>query len=75
MEPQKKSNGTLVGSIIIIIILIIGGYFVWRANVKKALDEKKIQSEDTDATQLNTLENAINETNVDVGANVIDSVE
>jgi hypothetical protein len=30
MEPEQKSNGALVGSIIIIIILIIGGIYMWQ---------------------------------------------
>jgi len=30
MEPQQKSNGALIGSIIIIIILIIGGVYMWQ---------------------------------------------
>jgi uncharacterized protein YxeA len=32
MEPetQKKSNGALVGSIIVIIILVIGGLYLWK---------------------------------------------
>lgn len=38
MEPnqiQQKSNGALVGSIIIIIILIIGGIYFWKNSVKE----------------------------------------
>ncbi|MBI5139544.1 hypothetical protein HZA26_02970 [Candidatus Nomurabacteria bacterium] len=36
MEPEEKSNGALVGSFIIIIILILGGIYVWQ----KSLQEK-----------------------------------
>ena len=38
MEPnqiQKKSNGALVGSVIIIIILIVGGIYLWRNSIKQ----------------------------------------
>lgn len=35
MEPEKKSNGALVGSIIIIIILVIGGIYFWQTSLKE----------------------------------------
>ncbi len=35
MEPGK-SNGALVGLILIIIILVAGGIFVWRSNKSSA---------------------------------------
>mgnify|MGYP001570673623 CR=1 FL=1 len=38
MESEEKSNGALVGSFIIIIILIIGGIYVWI----KSLEEKPL---------------------------------
>ena len=34
MEPEQKSNGALIGSVIIIIILIIGGIYLWRNTLK-----------------------------------------
>jgi len=34
-ETQKKSYGTLVGIIIIIVILVIGGIYVWQSKVKE----------------------------------------
>ena len=43
MEPEKKSNGALVGSIVIIIIIVIGGIYIWQSKIKSALEEKKIQ--------------------------------
>ncbi len=30
MEPEQKSNGALVGSIVIVLILIIGGVYMWQ---------------------------------------------
>ncbi|PIR68826.1 hypothetical protein COX93_01150 [Candidatus Nomurabacteria bacterium CG_4_10_14_0_2_um_filter_30_12] len=76
MEPEKKSNGALVGSIIIIIILIAGGIYVWQSNVQKVLEQKKFQEENVipaDTTELNTLEQDLNttDTNVDVDVNSI----
>ena len=43
-EEIKKSNGAFIGSIIIIIILIIGGIYIWQAEIKKALENKKLQT-------------------------------
>ncbi len=72
MEPEKKSNGALIGSIVIIIILIIGGIYIWQSKVKNTLEQKKIQLQEnvvpTDTTELNTLETDLNnlDTNIDV---------
>lgn len=35
MEPEKKSNGALVGSIIVIIILVLGGIYFWMNQAEK----------------------------------------
>jgi len=76
MEPEKKSNGALVGSIVIIIILIIGGIYIWQTKVQKALEEKT-KAENmvvpADTTELNTLETDLNttDTSLDVDVNSI----
>ena len=77
MEPEKKSNGALVGLVVIIIILIIGGIYIWQSNKndKEKMEETPIQSEAvTDSIKLNTLEQDLKTTDIDVGANAIDSV-
>ena len=33
MEPEKKTRGALIGSIIVIVILIIGGIYVWQNKI------------------------------------------
>ena len=76
MEPEKKSNGALLGSIIIIIILIIGGIYIWQFKVQKALEEKKLQEENVvpaDTNELNILEEDLNtlDTNIDIDLNTI----
>jgi len=43
MEQDKKSNGALVGIIIIVIILILGGIYMW--NSKKANEAVPVNSE------------------------------
>ena len=34
MEPEEKSNGALIGSFVIIIILILGGLYIWNKSLK-----------------------------------------
>ncbi len=82
MEPEKKPNGALLGSIIIIVILIVGGIFVWQAKVKQTLEEKEAQSaqtatlkDDTDTEELNTLKESLNPTDTEIDAGVIEGVE
>jgi uncharacterized protein HemX len=77
MEPQeKKSHGALIGSIIIIIILIIGGVYVWQMKVKQMkLEQKRIemQAEAINAAsvnELNTLEEDLNTTGTELDINV-----
>lgn len=72
MEPEKKSNGTLVGAIIIIVILIIGGIYTWQSKVKSALKEKA-DAENTitnDANMINALEEDLGSTDIDLGVDV-----
>lgn len=37
---DKKSTGALVGSVIIILILVVGGIYIWQSKVKDAMQEK-----------------------------------
>lgn len=57
MEPQK-TNGALVGSVIIIVILILGGIYLLKNSLK---EESAPQSENPEAysdieTELNTMD-------------------
>jgi len=45
MEPEKKSHGALIGSIIIIIILIIGGLYIWQSRVKTTTNTNQLPPE------------------------------
>ncbi|MEK7572568.1 MAG: hypothetical protein AAB493_01795 [Patescibacteria group bacterium] len=77
MEPEKKSYGALIGSIIIIIILIIGGIYVWQSRVKDVEINKQLQAEAINALtsdELNKLENDINATDTNIGVNA-DSIQ
>ena len=56
MDQNQKSNGAMVGLIVIVLILIIGGIYMWNQNMKqKALDvtnDTPDASQATSATQL-----------------------
>jgi len=78
MEPEKKSHGALIGSIIIIIILIIGGLYIFQSKVKTNTNTNQLPPEtptpiETTEGELNTLEQDLNsiDSNVDVDLNSI----
>jgi hypothetical protein len=75
MEPEKKSNGAFVGVVIIILVLIIGGIYIWQSKVQKALEVKKAQEEnvvpaDTTQNELDALEKDLNSLDTDVSVDV-----
>jgi uncharacterized protein HemX len=78
MEPEKKSNGALVGLVIILIILIIGGIYIWQSKVKNALEgQQNNQAENlapADSNELDALEQELNstDTNIDVDVEAVD---
>jgi hypothetical protein len=74
MEPtiEKKSNGALIGSIIIVLILIIGGIYVWMNEVKQPTipeQQNTVENSEEQAAaikaydELTILEQEINNTN------------
>lgn len=69
MEPEKKSHGALIGSIIIIIILIVGGIYIWQSRVKSIEMNKQLQAEALNtqtSDELNKLEQELNTTNTNI---------
>lgn len=75
MEPEKKSNGALIGLIIIIVILIVGGIYLWQKNKSKIIQNpqslavtKTVTPNDT--ASLNSLEQDLNTTSTNVDVNV-----
>ena len=50
MEPEQKSNGALVGLVVIIIILVLGGVYLWKNSMKERakLENTNITSSNTD---------------------------
>lgn len=72
MEGDKKSNGTIVGIVIIIVILIIGGIYTWQSKVKETLKEKAAQ-EDTlqnDANALDSLDQDLKNTDTNLNIDI-----
>ena len=71
MEQEQKSNGALVGSIIIIVLIIIGGIYIWQTKMKEIKLEKEKQAEiikanDAELNQIEQdLKNAETATNID----------
>lgn len=77
MEPEKKSNGALVGLVIILIILVVGGIYVWQSKVKNEQGALNTQMENltpSDSDELNNLEQELNstDTNIDVDINTLE---
>lgn len=56
MEPnqtQPKSNGALIGSIVIIVLLIIGGLYLWKNSAREEMlpeNSNVSESDDIDAS-------------------------
>ena len=74
MEPEKKSNGALVGLIIIIIILVIGGIYIWQSNETAILQNTENPSEEavseTDSAELDALEQDLETVDTDIGIDI-----
>lgn len=75
MEPEKKSNGALVGAVIIILILLVGGIYMWkqRAETLPAALTEEVAPADTE--ELDLLEQDLNAIDTEIEANVIEAVE
>ncbi|MFA6177797.1 MAG: hypothetical protein WC694_02810 [Candidatus Paceibacterota bacterium] len=66
METEKKSNGMIIG-IVIIILIIIAGIFMWKSN-KSSVTPETVTTQDS--ADLNTLEADIQTTDVNTGVDV-----
>ncbi|OGI58232.1 hypothetical protein A3C60_00070 [Candidatus Nomurabacteria bacterium RIFCSPHIGHO2_02_FULL_37_45] len=72
MEPEKKSSGALVGLIIIIIILVIGGIYMWQLNenAKKEIQFQNNTVTNEDSAELDTLDAELQTTDTNTGVDV-----
>lgn len=75
MEPDKKVNGAMVGLIIIILILVVGGIYIWQQSREAApVDNVGTEGEVMSEEELEALENEVNTLETDIGVDV-ESVE
>lgn len=75
MENEDKTNGALIGLVVIVIILIIGGIYIWQSRVEE-IERLKAQNEALMAEQANiikSLEQAIEntDTTIEIDTNTI----
>lgn len=72
MEPEKKANGALIGLIIIILVLLVGGVYIWQQS--RAISPIVPAEEDLSQEELDALEADLNsvETGVDVDINSVE---
>jgi uncharacterized protein HemX len=69
MEPEKKSNGALVGLIIIVVILAVGGFYVWQTNkdtIQNNTEQNSVLTEE-DQNELDTLDQEILDLDTNIG--------
>ena len=67
MEPEKKTNGALVGLVIIIIILVVGGIYIWMSNQTTPETTPQENVVENDTNELNSLETEIENTDTSTG--------
>lgn len=70
MEPEKKSNGALVGLIVIIIILVIGGIYIWQSGKMQEIPTEPEAVTTEDSNELNTLEADLQTTDTSTGVDL-----
>jgi uncharacterized protein (UPF0333 family) len=74
MEPTQKSNGALIGLVVIVIILIVGGVYIWISNRDSlkiqapAQQEQKVTAQDS--TSLDNLSNDLKGLDTSTGVDV-----
>ena len=70
MDNDKNSNGAIVGLIIILIVLIIGGVYIWQTHEKKVkeIEQQNAALSAADAAALDSL--GLDVGTVDSGVNL-----
>ncbi len=84
MDSEKKSNGALIGLIVIVVILVIGGIYMWQVKLHKDDTQVPLSSEQTTTTQsvtaqdsqdLDTLDKDLDSVDTNIDASAINSVQ
>jgi len=73
MDPEKKSNGAFIGLVIIIIILVIGGIYIWMSNKNSSpvpAPSTIGTITDQDAAVIDALDTDIENTDTNIGVDV-----
>lgn len=69
MEPEKKSSGATVGLIVIVIIIILGGLYIWQSKVENpAPTTDNLSAEDS--AELDQLDQDVNSASAEAGVDV-----
>jgi hypothetical protein len=50
IAPENRPMGALIGTIIVIIILVLGGFYLWSTNIQPKIDQKIAPVTDEQAT-------------------------
>ena len=69
MEPEKKSDGAFVGLVIIIIILVIGGIYMWQSNKNAKEKMKESEISEQDSVELDALEQDLDALDLNLDVN------
>lgn len=77
MEPtiEKKSNGALVGIIIIVIILIIGGIYMWMTKASKLMPKEEVKEETLNDEATPVVKEEVNTPSADETYNELNQIE
>ncbi len=77
MEPEKKSNGAMVGLAIVVIILVIGGIYMWQTNkveveapVENLVEVSSEALNNQDAAAIDALDSEVESTDAEAGVDV-----
>lgn len=76
MEPEKTINGKKISIIVIIIILVVGGVYMWMKNkntvenVDNSLSPEETTVTTQDSSELDSLEKDLNASDTNIGVDV-----
>jgi cytoskeletal protein RodZ len=57
---ENKSSGALIGTIIVIVILVVGGFYLWNTRVQPKIEEKTVPPTEQPLGQQTTEDQASN---------------